>query len=64
MSTLAHHQRWTLRLTQLDRSEDGIEKVIESRKFLKFLLCSYGAEYVLLKITSLWIRPFWTENLE
>jgi hypothetical protein len=58
MSTFAHHQRWTLQITQLDRPEDGIEKVIESRKFLKFLLSTYGAEYVLLKITSLWIRPF------
>jgi hypothetical protein len=54
----------TLQLSPLDRPEDGIEKVIEIRTFLKFYFCSYvnrRAEYVLLKIYSLRLRPFLPE---
>jgi hypothetical protein len=31
--TLAHHGHWTLQLSPLDRSEEGFEKGVESRKF-------------------------------
>jgi hypothetical protein len=50
-----------LQLSPLVRPEDGIENVTESRKFIKFYICSYvnpRAEYVLLKNSSLRLCPF------